>query len=80
MELRPGLVPDRRLTGKHPASLIASPGGQPPPQASRQPRICPVRAPRTGHTAASASIRARRHTKDQVTATVLSVQDRQFCR
>ena len=72
---KPARLPPRRLTGtSSPRHLDhLQPGRSAAPQAGQQPRIRPAGAPRPGHTAASAGVRARRHTKNQVTARVLSV-------
>ena len=72
---QPARLPPRRLT-RHssPRHLDTfSPAGQPRPRPARSTRNRPAGTPRPGHTAASAGVRARRHTKNQVTATVLSV-------
>ena len=72
---QPARLPPRRLTGtSSPRHLDhRQPGGSAAPQAGQQPGSRPAGAPRPGHTAASAGVRARRHTKNKVTATVLSV-------
>ena len=50
------------------------------PRASPQHRNRPTSAPGKAGTAMSIGVRARRQTKNQVTARVLSVRHRQFCR
>jgi hypothetical protein len=78
---QPARLPPRRLTGtsSSPPDHL-QPGGSAASQAGQQPHSRPAGPPRPGHTAASTDVRAWRHTKNQVTATVLSVSDRQFCR
>ena len=72
---QPARLPPRRLTAhSSPRHLDHhQPGRSATPQASPQHPQQARRHSRPGRTATSASVRARRHTKDQVTATVLSV-------
>src|SRR6266702_2981364 len=73
---QPARLPPRRLTGtSNPATSITSPpaGKSATPQASRSTRNRPAGTPSQARTTISAGIRARRHAKNQVTATVLSV-------
>ena len=71
--LKPARLPPRRLTGQaaHATLITVSPGGSATPSQPAAPQ--PRRRPRPGRTAASTDVRTRRHTKNQATATVLSV-------
>ena len=62
---KPARLPPRRLTGTSSSRHLdhLQPGRSAAPQAGQQPRIRPAGAPRPGHTAASAGVRARHHTK-----------------
>ncbi len=85
----PGLIcPLRKTslspTADNPAAPSATtdhlhPAGQPPTRPAKTPQAGHPRA-ESRHTATSATVRLRRHTEDQVTATVLSAPHRQFCR
>ena len=78
---QPARLPPRRLTGTSSPRHLDTfrPAGQPRLRPARSTATGPP-ALRKGRTAISAGVRTRRHTKNQVTARVLSVRHRQFCR